>query len=228
MAISLAPSFRKPESLALIPVYNEERFIKELITRTAPFVDSILIVNDGSTDGTAEAVPAEENIILLSHSFRKGKGAALRTGLEKALELKPDVVVTLDGDLQHAPEHIPALLSLLEKYDVAVGARERTPGVMPLPRRMSNYLTSKMLSVRTGTAILDSQSGYRAFRLGVIASILPEKDGFEAESEMLIKAALQNYSIGFAPVPTIYGDEKSKMQNLRAIAGFLSVLFRKY
>ncbi len=96
---------------------------------------------------------------------------------------------------------------------------------MPIQRRLSNKLTSLLLSIKTGQKIIDSQCGFRAYKSEVIKNIKTNFPGFEAESEMIIKAARKGYKIGFVDITTIYGDEKSKMKPVRAIIGFLRVLF---
>ena len=97
---------------------------------------------------------------------------------------------------------------------------------MPFHRRLSNYLTSKLMSMKTGKEIIDSQSGYRAFKSVIAYKIIPEFNGFEAESEMIVKAARNNLKIGFVNIPTIYGDDDSKMKAIPTILGFIKVLLR--
>jgi hypothetical protein len=97
---------------------------------------------------------------------------------------------------------------------------------MPLHRIASNKLTSWLLSKKLDVSIKDSQSGFRAFRKSIVKSILPFEVGFEAETEMLIKAVRNNFTIGFVDIKTIYNDNESKMKSIPAITGFLKVLFR--
>ncbi len=97
---------------------------------------------------------------------------------------------------------------------------------MPIHRRLSNYLTSKILSVKTGFNILDSQSGFRAFKTKILSNILPDYSGFEAESEMIVKISKNNYSLGFTEISTIYGEDNSKMKAIPTIIGFIKVILR--
>ncbi len=212
----------------VIPVYNEIDFLDELIKKVTPHVSKIICVNDGSTDGSYELLDAKSDVELISNSKNYGKGFALRVGLQKAIVSGCDFIVTLDADLQHAPELIPEFIKLLKEYDVVVGNRLHTLNRMPIQRIVSNKLTSWMLSKKVGFKIKDSQSGYRAFKRDVIKDILPIETGFEAETEMLIKAVSNNYGIGFVDIPTIYNDNKSKMKPIAAIFGFIKVLFKKY
>jgi hypothetical protein len=96
---------------------------------------------------------------------------------------------------------------------------------MPFQRIMSNKLASFLLSKKTGVKIIDSQCGFRAFSVEVLKKALTRSNGYEAESEIIILAARAGFNIGFVEVPTIYGNEKSKMNPVKAIFGFIKVLF---
>jgi len=115
----------------------------------------------------------------------------------------------------------------LESFDIVIGNRLKNLKGMPFQRRFSNKLTSFFLTVKTGQEISDSQCGYRAYRVEVLQSVKTNLSGFEAESEILVKAAKKGFKIGFVDIPTIYGNEKSKMRPVQAIIGFLRVLFLK-
>lgn len=153
-----------------------------------------------------------------------GKGAALSAGFSEALSAGFSTVVTLDADLQHNPALIPALLDNSNKFDIVIGNRLGDTGKMPVQRIVSNKLTSFLLTKKTGTLIQDSQCGFRAYRREVLTEIKTVYSGFEAESEILVKAARKNYKIGFVNIPAIYGNEKSKMKAVEAIKGFIKVM----
>ncbi len=94
--------------------------------------------------------------------------------------------------MQHAPESIPKFIEAISEYDCVIGSRDINHIKMPIQRKLSNFLTSKLLSLKTGTDILDSQSGYRAFKTEILNNVLPDYNGFEAESEMIVKLAKNN------------------------------------
>jgi glycosyltransferase involved in cell wall biosynthesis len=217
---------KKDKICAVIPFFNEKRTLKEIITRTLPFVDFIIAVNDGSTDNPYDEIPKNEKVILLSYPQNHGKGYALKKGFEESIKRVSDITITLDADLQHMPEKIPELISGLKNYDVVVGNRLNNLKKMPFQRVISNKLTSFLLSIKTKQKLLDTQSGYRAYKTRILNDILPSYTGFEAESEMLVNAAEKNYKINFVPIPTIYAGENSKMRSLQAIAGFIKVLLK--
>ena len=114
----------------------------------------------------------------------------------------------------------------MDKYDIIIGSRDQTNTEMPLHRKLSNYLTSKLLSIKTGERIIDSQSGFRALKTEISSKILPEFDGFEAESEMIVKACRNRLKIGYVQIPTIYGNDYSKMKAIPTIVGFIKVLLK--
>ena len=216
---------KKNKICAVIPFYNERNSIKEIIEQTLSLVDFVIAVNDGSTDGSINEIPKDENVILLSFKQNSGKGFALKAGFEKSISLNSTYTVSLDADFQHPPEIIPKLISKLIEYDIVVGNRLTNISSMPLQRIASNKITSLLLSLKTKIKLLDTQCGFRAFKTDLLKNILPSFNGFEAESEILVKAAQRNYKIGFIDIPTIYGNEQSKMKSFQAIHGFLRVLF---
>lgn len=127
--------------------------------------------------------------------------------------------------MQHNPKSIPALLSRLDNFDLVVGNRLKDLSGMPFQRIMSNKLTSFLLRKKTGMEVIDSQCGFRAFSREVLMNVKSRTNGYEAESEIIILAARAGFKIGFVEVQTIYGNEKSKMNPVKAIFGFIKVLF---
>lgn len=211
-----------------MPFYNEKRSLRTLVLETLKYVETVIAVDDGSTDSSANEIKGVERVILLSIPQNLGKGNALNIGFRKSIELGFDCTITLDADLQHDPKCIPALLEKLRGHDLVIGNRLQDLKGMPVQRRASNFLTSRLLSLKTGLKILDSQSGYRAYRTGILPGILPDSSGFEAESEILVRAALRGLKFSYSSIPTIYGQEDSKMKALSAIRGFLKVLLKSY
>ncbi len=149
--------------LILIPVYNGERTLAELIVRIRQTVPdlSILIVNDGSTDST-QRVAESAGTEMISFSQNQGKGAALRAGFKYAIEHGFGAVVTLDCDLQHLPEEIPRFLDRNDGKSILMGTREIARELMPFGRWVSNNWTSSIVSIFSSRRVRDSQSGYRS------------------------------------------------------------------
>jgi len=218
----------KNKTCAVIPFFNEEKKIKDVVNQSLQYVDLVIAVNDGSTDKSEKIISGNDKVRLINLSRNFGKGFALKTGLQKAIEFNYQFAITLDADMQHPPEYIPYFLNAVKGNDIVIGNRLSLMSNMPFHRKLSNLLTSKILSVKCKQKIKDSQCGYRLFRLSSIKNILPDEAGFEAESEMIIKAALNKLQIGFVDIPSIYADEVSKIRAFKAIIGFIRILFKKY
>lgn len=218
---------RKTNTAVVVPFFNEEGTIHSIINSTLLYTDFIIAVNDGSTDKSLELIPKTSQIMILNLENNVGKGHAIKVGLEKSIELGFEYSITLDADLQHDPSLIPSFIQAIGSFDIVIGNRLNDLSKMPLQRILSNHITSFLLSLKTGVKIKDSQSGYRIFRNNVLQDILPSSNGFEAESEMIIKAAKNKLRIGFINIPTIYGNEKSKIRPVQTIVSFLKVLLLK-
>jgi glycosyltransferase involved in cell wall biosynthesis len=212
---------------AVIPFFNEKETLNLVLDETLKYVSYIFAVNDGSNDDSYKIEREKSELEIIDLDKNYGKGKALRVGFEAAISSGYEIVVTLDADLQHEPKFIPRLIEGLQSFDIVIGNRLKDLKGMPIQRRLSNKLTSFFLTLKTGQNILDSQCGYRAFRAEVLKEVKTNYLGFEAESEILVKAAKKGFKIGFVDIPTIYGDEKSKMRPVQAIVGFLRVLLSK-
>ncbi|MCW8850598.1 MAG: glycosyltransferase family 2 protein, partial [Melioribacteraceae bacterium] len=180
----------------------------------------------GSTDNSCKVINSNDRIIILNHENNLGKGSALKTGFEHSISIHSEITVTIDADNQHDPVFIPDFIKKIEQFDCVIGNRLKSNSSMPIHRRLSNYLTSKILSIKIGGKILDSQSGFRAFRTNILTNVLPVFSGFEAESEMIVNISKNNYSIGFTEISTIYGEDESKMKAIPTILGFIKVIIK--
>jgi glycosyltransferase involved in cell wall biosynthesis len=164
----------------------------------------VVVVDDGSRDATSTVASGCCDVLVRFPSNR-GKGAALRAGMAAALERGVDKVVTLDADGQHPPEAAPALLAAVERADIALGARSRNTGDMPVGRRMTNALASAAVGVIIGSSVSDSQSGFRAIRRTVLEIVEGHGDRYEYETDFLIQAGRAGFRIAAVPIATVYG-----------------------
>jgi glycosyltransferase involved in cell wall biosynthesis len=215
----------------IIPAFNAAATLPRLLDRTAAIVpaSNIIIVDDGSTDTTADIV-ARYSVQLIRHERNAGKGAALQTGFTAALQNNFDAVITMDADLQHQPEDIPRFVQMfdLTNDNIIIGSRLHNKKGMPLHRILSNSITTYLVGARTGKNITDSQSGFRFITANVLYRVTLVSNGFEAETEFLIKAASCGFSFGALPIDTIYAGEKSHMTHVATTMNFIKVLFRQY
>lgn len=193
---------------AVIPAYNESRRIGAVISALAPYVQEIIVVDDGSTDETeAVAQAAAPVATVVRHRVNLGKGAALKTGCELALRRGSECIVILDADGQHVPSEVPLLVNFIERReaDFVVGTR-RGRESMPFVAVIGNAFLSAMTSLFFGIRVSDTQSGYRAFRSTVFDQLRWRSTGYSVETEMLVNAGKHGLRVKEVPIQTIYHD----------------------
>jgi len=212
---------------AVIPCYNEAAAIGLLVTAVRARLTRVIVVDDGSTDGTATAARTA-GAEVLAVSENQGKGAALQLGMRRARELGCAWALLLDGDGQHAPEDIPAFLTALraDRADFVIGNRMAAPAEMPFVRRTTNRVMSGVLSSLTGVALPDSQCGFRLVRLSAWEALPQRCTRFEVESEMLVAFLAAGRRVEFLPVRSRYKSGQSKIQPLRDTGRWLAWLWR--
>jgi glycosyltransferase involved in cell wall biosynthesis len=175
---------------AVLPAYNEEISIGSVVLRTKQHTDRVIVIDDGSTDRTAE-VAAMAGAEVIRHPHNMGKGAALKTGFEAASGA--DIIVTLDTDGQHDPDEIPKLIApiLAGEADMVNGSRYLNGSGRNTPayRRLGQAVLDKATNLNSGLDITDSQSGFRAFAAHAMPAFRFKQTGFGIESEMLMDAA---------------------------------------
>lgn len=175
---------------AVIPAYNEAATIRDVVTRALTQCPHVIVVDDGSTDGTAQRL-AGLGATVLRHENNRGKAAALFSGFERALADDVDAVITLDGDGQHRPEDIPRMLAVAEKapHRIIIGSRIANGAAFPKQRYYANCTASFWISWAAGYRIHDSQSGFRLYPASLLKRLRLPHDhahGFVFESEVLI------------------------------------------
>jgi glycosyltransferase involved in cell wall biosynthesis len=212
---------------AVIPAYLEEKHIAEVVRRTLPQLDRVLVIDDGSTDATAEtARNAGAEVIV--HPHNRGKGESIKTGLRHWLDRNFTYVVILDGDGQHRPEEISRFLAAAStRAELFVGTRMSDVREMPLLRRSVNRYMSNKISRLCGQPIPDTQCGFRMVHRNLIPDLLGGADRFEYETEMLILASRKGCRIESVPITTVYSDEVSSIHPVRDTIRFFK-LMRRY
>jgi len=173
---------------ALIAAFNEEANVAAVVTGAAAYASPVVVVDDGSTDETA-ARARRAGAIVIRHEQNRGKGQAIRTGLEYVLKQDCSHVLFLDGDLQHDPAEIPRLVARSEQSrgDFVIGEREFRKDAMPAARFHANVIGSAILSRFIGADVADSQSGFRLIRADLLRRVQLTGTRYEIETEMLIK-----------------------------------------
>ena len=213
----------------LLPAYNESRTIGQIIQGVSEFIGEIVVIDDGSSDETAEIASAS-GIVCLANATNCGKGNALKKGFAYAIKHGYEFVFTMDSDGQHDPADIPRFLEHFYSThpDILIGARdtENLRTSMPFHRRVNNRFVSYVGSRLCGQRVPDFQSGYRLIRTDVLRQVDLETERYETESELLIKAGRLGFRIESLPIQTRYGDEVSHIKPLREIWLFTRLLLR--
>ena len=211
--------------LALIPGYEEGPRIAAVVTAARRHLP-VLVVDDGSTDGTAANAEAA-GAVVVRQVPNQGKGAALRTGFRRALDDGWDAILTLDADGQHDPDEIPRFVAAF----AAEGARGPRPelvigrrdfGRMPPVRRLSNTLGTALFSWAVGQHVPDNQSGYRLLGRRLMTAMLDSREtGFEFEVEMIAVCLRNGWTLDWVPISTIYAGEPSHVRPVAHLHHFL-------
>jgi len=190
--------------IAVIPCLNESASIVPLVAAVRRQISSVLVVDDDSTDATAQLAKSA-GAVVIRHRRNLGKGAALRTSLAHALEQDFEWAVMLDGDGQHTPEDLPALWRCAEQTGakLVIGNRMAEAHKMPWLRRTVNRWMSRMISRRAGKFLPDTQSGFRLVHLPTWAALPLNAQRFEVESEMLLAFLAAGRRVEFVPVQVL-------------------------
>ena len=203
---------------ALIPAYDEVGRIAELVAAVRPQVAEVVVVDDGSRDGTGERA-TRAGALCLRLEKNQGKGAAVRHALRRISTGDFTHVLFMDGDGQHRPEDIGSLVeqARLSGADLVIGARSLDKCRMPPSRHFSNTVGSRVASWLVGQVVLDSQCGFRLIRTECLKTLRLRSRRYELEMEMLIKLCRQGASVAHAPVALVYdeGRARSKMHPIR-------------
>ncbi len=203
------------QCVAVIPCFNEARRVADVIRGVQKHLPGVIVVDDGSTDGTAR-IARGAGAEVLRHETNLGKGAALRAAFGRARERGFRWVIMLDGDGQHAAEEMPVFFKCAQDSfaSLVVGNRMRDVAAMPWLRWFVNRWMSRRLSQMAGVALPDSQCGFRLVNLEAYARVPLTTQRFEVESEMLVSFVAAGHRVEFVPVRTIYKNEASKIHPL--------------
>jgi len=191
---------------AAIPAYEAAPSVGDVVARTRRHLAEVLVVDDGSRDGTGAAALAA-GARVLTHPENRGKGAALRTAFEDLFARGCEAVVTLDADGQHLPEQIPRLLDAAAGgAQLVLGTRDHRFAAMNSVRRASNTLSSWAISVLAGERFRDVQTGFRLYRRDLVEALGFPETGFEAESAIVVRAARRGFALAVVPIELGFAD----------------------
>ena len=206
--------------LTAIPIYNEAAHVSDVLREVRRYASHILVVDDGSTDGTTAILDSEVNLHRITHQRNRGYGAALRSAFAYTIEHHFDVLVTMDCDGQHEPERIPLLIEAIDAADIVSGSRylrdfrQNTP--VPEERLRINKRVTAEINDRTGLSITDGFCGFKAYRTAALAKLNITEDGWGMPLQLWVQAAQHRLRIEEVGVPRLYLDPK------RAFGGMLN------
>ncbi len=211
----------------VVPIYNSEKYLPELFTRIMEYFPSrnIYAVNDASEDNSVN-ICKNSGVKLIDLKVNIGKGNALQVGFKAAIEEGYKYAFTIDSDLQHKPEDFPNFMQKQNELDLelVIGKRDFSNNKMPFHRICSNTLTSWVVSRASKQKILDSQCGFRLYNLEIIEGMKFQTMRYQFETEIILKVAKENGSVGFTPIETIYDGQKSYISGMRDIKNFIKIV----
>ncbi len=217
----------------IIPAYNPGKNILRVINaiRAVDRYIQIIVIDDGSTDGAISSVEAEQSMFIDTHPMNKGKGAAIKSGVRCARQKGFRYGLFLDADMQHDPALIHEFIECREmnRTDMVLGVRSFYKTGMPFHRILSNSITSFLISIRVGRRIHDSQCGYRLVDLTIPAFDQCRYQGFQFESEFLVKSIYTGSAYYELAVPTIYHRSSfSSISNICDTFRFIRMFLTSY
>ncbi|MDY3560639.1 glycosyltransferase family 2 protein [Gemmata sp. JC673] len=196
--------------LTAIPVYNEAKHVREVLAEVRQYTPDILVVNDGSTDGTAELLDREPGLLRIDHPQNRGYGAALISAFAFARASTFDVLVTMDCDGQHQPERISVLLEAIHDCDIVSGSRyfrdfrQDTPA--PTDRRFINATITREINAKYGFNLTDTFCGFKAYRREALEKLNITERGWGMPLQLWVQAARQELRVKEIGVPRLYLD----------------------
>jgi dolichol-phosphate mannosyltransferase len=196
--------------LTAVPVYNEAKYLHAVLNEVRRVSPEILVVNDGSTDGTAELLDRERGLFRVDHPANRGYGAAITSTFDFAVAHGYDVLVTMDCDGQHEPARVPVLLEAIDGADIVSGSRylrdfrQDTPA--PGDRRRINRVVTSEINARHGLNLTDAFCGFKAYRVESVARLRITETGWGMPLQLWVQAARLRLRVTEVAVPRLYLD----------------------
>ena len=223
--IPWAERARRLGCAVVIPTYNNDRTLGGVIAGVRRYCADIFVVNDGSTDRTAEVLASTEGIRTIAYARNRGKGYALRRGLRAAREAGFRYALTIDSDGQHYPDDIARFIERIERRPdtLLIGARNLTADNMPARNTFANRFSNFWYLVETGRRLEDTQSGFRLYplrRLGRLRSLCSR---YEFEVEVIVRAAWRGVEVENIPVKVYYAPDGERVSHFRPLRDFTRI-----
>jgi glycosyltransferase involved in cell wall biosynthesis len=218
-------SLKTPACCVIIPTFNNEHTLEQVIRGVLVITDRIIIVNDGSTDGTRKVIRKFPSLTSLHYERNQGKGFAIRQGFKEAIRQGFSYAVTIDSDGQHLPGDLPAFFDKLECEPGAliIGARNMEQAGIPGGSTFGNKFSNFWTWVETGYRLPDTQSGYRLYPLERLAKMIYFTKRFEFEIEVLVRSAWKGVPLVSVPINVIYHPKEKRVSHFRPFIDFTRI-----
>ncbi|MDR6843386.1 DUF2062 domain-containing protein [Flavobacterium granuli] len=215
--------FEQHKVCVIVPTYNNHKTLKRVLDSVLQYTSNVIVVNDGSTDTTAQILETYPNLVQIHHSKNSGKGMAIRNGFKKALELNYNYAITIDSDGQHFASDIPSFIETLETSsdELLIGCRNMTGEDIPKKSSFGNKFSNFWFWVETGHKLEDTQSGFRMYPLRKI----PRRyftNKFEFEIEVIVRSAWKGIPVRNIPVKVLY-DPEERVSHFRPFKDFTRI-----
>lgn len=209
----------------VIPTYNNGGTLAQVLTDVLAYSFPVIVVNDGSTDQTAEVLKGFPGIRVISYPSNRGKGYALNTGLKAAIEAGYRYAITLDSDGQHYADDIPVFLKEIEQHpdSLLIGARNLASDNMPGKNTFANKFSNFWFTLETGIRLADTQSGYRLYPLHKLKNMHLFTTKYEYELEIIVQAAWRNIRVANVPVKVYYPPAGERVSHFRPLQDFTRI-----
>ncbi len=217
--------FRELNACAIIPTFNNQGTLANVINDVKDFTDQIIVVNDGSTDSTSQILSAFKGIDIIEYTPNKGKGFAIRAGFKRALEMGYDYAITIDADGQHYADDLPFFLQKIQEHpdSLIIGSRNIEAEGMPGKNTFANRFSNFWFKVETGIQLPDTQSGYRLYPIELYRNTNFFTGNYEFEVEILVRSAWRNIPIIPIPVKVYYPPADERVSHFRPLRDFTRI-----
>jgi glycosyltransferase involved in cell wall biosynthesis len=207
----------------IVPTYNNYKTLKRVLDSVLVYTSNIIVVNDGSTDTTAQILENYSNLVQIHHPKNYGKGKALRNGFKKAIELNYNYAITIDSDGQHFASDIPSFINALEQEGdiLLIGSRNMTQENVPKKSSFGNKFSNFWFWFETGNKLEDTQSGYRLYPLNKIP-VRYFTNKFEFEIEVIVRSAWKDIPVRNIPIKVLY-DPEERVSHFRPFKDFTRI-----
>jgi len=211
--------------VVVIPTYNNAGTIARVTSDVAAYSDHIWVVNDGSTDDTANILSSFSDIRIITYEKNRGKGYALKSALKTASEAGYDYALTIDADGQHFADDIPVFIDRIEQVpdSLLIGARNLTADDMPAKNTFANRFSNFWYKVETGQTLTDTQSGFRLYPLRKLHNIRFLTRRYEFEVEIIVRAAWKGINVENVPVKVYYPPAGERVSHFRPVKDFIRI-----